>query len=125
MPYREQPMSAAWLPPGPVPRRVPDGAILVRRMNLTPNGPLSLGAGELARREADVCRRRPLPRLMGAVGDRGRGVRPPCGRCRTKARRRPPHAAEQARRGSPGAAEDPCLPGHGARLGSSETWQAG
>ncbi|MEH0928712.1 hypothetical protein [Micromonospora sp. CPCC 205558] len=44
MPYREQPMSAAWLPPRPIPRRMPDGAILVRRrMSLTPDGPVPAG----------------------------------------------------------------------------------
>ncbi|MEU7935101.1 hypothetical protein [Micromonospora echinofusca] len=43
MPYREAPMDAAWPPPGPIPRRMPDGAILVRRMTLTPDGPVPTG----------------------------------------------------------------------------------
>jgi hypothetical protein len=43
MPWHEQPADIVWPPPGPVPRRMPDGAILVRRVTLTPDGPVLAG----------------------------------------------------------------------------------
>lgn len=48
MPWREQPADQVWPPPGPIPRRMPDGRLLVRRMKMTEEGPVPNGYAVLS-----------------------------------------------------------------------------
>ena len=67
MPYRPAFADCAWPPPGPIPRRMPGGRILVRRTKLTEDGPVPAGNG-CSRRARTASRRETSS--TGATGHR-------------------------------------------------------